>query len=233
MTTKEMHYDFKQKFNKIDSQKNKGLLVPEIDWLLNEAIELFIKRVAQPKVNNGLGFETTQRIVEDIKTLVVGGTWITVTNNIIALPTNYLYFVRGRLKLSKGVCKNKEAVLYLREHNDLFEESQFYNSSFEWREINGVYETEGIQCYTDNTFTINEAKLSYIRKPAYVHNAQDFGILGYAHPSGVTLTGTVNCDLPEHTHREVVDIAVMLAASEVQTSDLQTKISKLGFNQIV
>jgi len=233
MTTKEMHYDFKQKFNKIDSQKNKGLLVPEIDWLLNEAIELFIKRVAQPKVNNGLGFETTQRIVEDIKTLVVGGTWITVTNNIIALPTNYLYFVRGRLKLSKGVCKNKEAVLYLREHNDLFEESQFYNSSFEWREINGVYETEGIQCYTDSTFTINEAKLSYIRKPAYVHNAQDFGILGYAHPSGVTLTGTVNCDLPEHTHREVVDIAVMLAASEVQTSDLQTKISKLGFNQIV
>jgi hypothetical protein len=26
---------------------------------------------------------------------------------------------------------------------------------------------------------------------------------------------------------------VMLAASEVQTSDLQSKISKLGFNQIV
>ena len=233
MTTKEMHYDFKQKFNKIDSQKNKGLLVPEIDWLLNEAIELFIKRVAQPKVNNGLGFETTQRIVEDIKTLVVGGTWITVTNNVITLPTNYLYFVRGRLKLSKGVCKDKEAVLYLREHNDLFEESQFYNSSFEWREINGVYELQGIQCYTDGTFTINEAKLSYIRKPAYVHNAQDFGSGSYAHPSGVTLSGAVNCDLPDHTHREIVDIAVMLAASEVQTSDLQGKISKLGFNQIV
>jgi len=30
-----------------------------------------------------------------------------------------------------------------------------------------------------------------------------------------------------------VDIAVMLAASEVQTSDLQSKIGKLGFNQIV
>jgi len=233
MTTREMHYDFKQKFNKIDSQKNKGLLVPEIDWLLNEAIELFIKRVAQPKADNGLGFEMSQRLIEDIKTLVVGGTWNTVTNNVITLPSNYLYFVRGRLKLSKRNCKDKEAVLYIREHNDLFEESEFYNSSFEWREVNGVYESQGIQTFTDGTFTINEAKLSYIRKPAYVHNAQDFGTGSYAHPSGVTLLGAVNCDLPDHTHREIVDIAVMLAACEVQTSDLQGKISKLGFNQIV
>ena len=66
-----------------------------------------------------------------------------------------------------------------------------------------------------------------------MHNAQDFGSGSYNHPSGVTLTGTVNCDLPDHTHREIVDIAVMLAASEVQTSDLQGKIGKLGFNQIV
>ena len=233
MTTKEMHYDFKQKFNKIDSQKNKGLLVPEIDWLLNEAVELFIKRVAQPKVDNGLGFEMSQRLIEDIKTLVVGGTWTPVTNNVIALPSNYLYFVRCRVKLSKGNCTDQEAVLYIQEHDDLFEESEFYNSSFEWREVNGVYESQGIQTFTDGTFTINEAKLSYIRKPAYVHNAQDFGSGSYAHPSGVTLSGAVNCDLPDHTHREIVDIAVMLAASEVQTSDLQGKISKLGFNQIV
>ena len=99
--------------------------------------------------------------------------------------------------------------------------------------IISIYESQGIQSFTDGTFTIDEAKLSYIRKMAYMHNAQDFGTLGYAHPSGVTLTGTVNCDLPDHTHREIVDIAVMLAASEVQTSDLQVKASKLGFNQIV
>ena len=233
MTTREMHYDFKKKFNKIDSQKNKNLLVPEIDWLLNEAAELFVKKVAQPKVDNGLGFEMSQRIVEDIKSLVVGGTWTPVINNVIALPPNYLYFVRCRVKLSKGSCKGKEAVLYIREHNDLFEESQFYNASFEWREVNGIYESQGIQSFTDGTFTIDEAKLSYIRKMAYMHNAQDFGTGSYNHPSGVTLTGTVNCDLPDHTHREVVDIAVMLAASEVQTSDLQTKVGKLGFNQIV
>ena len=233
MLTREMHYDFKTKFNKIDSQKNRNLLVPEIDWLLNEAAELFVKKVSNPKAENGLGFESSQRIIDDIKTVVMPGTWVAVTNNIISLPQDYLYFVRCRVKLSKKNCKDQEAVLYIREHRDLFEESTFYNGSFEWREVNGVYIDQGIQSFTDGTFTITQAKLTYIRKWPYFHNAQDFGSGSYNHPSGVTLTGTVQCDLPAQTHREIVDIAVMLAASGVQTSDLPVKASKLNYNQIV
>jgi hypothetical protein len=233
MVTREMHYDFKTKFNKIDSQKNRNLLVPEIDWLLNEAAELFVKKVSNPKTQNNLGFESSQRIIDDIKSIVKPGTWLPVTNNIISLPSDYLYFVRCRVKLSKKNCKSQEAVLYIREHRDLFEESTFYNGNFEWREVNGVYIDQGIQSYTDGTFTIDEAKLTYIRKWPYFHNAQDFGSGSYVLPSGVTLTGTVQCDLPAHTHREIVDIAVMLAASGVQTSDLPVTLGKLGFNQIV
>lgn len=235
MTTREMHYDFKKKFNKVDSQKNRNLLVPEIDWLLNEAAELFVKRIATPKAENGLGFETTQRVIDDIYTIVVPGTWTAVssTTKVIILPADYNYYVRGRLKLSKGACTNQEAVLSIGNHGEIFEESFFYNGSFEWREVNGLFQSPGIQLFTDGTFTINEAKLTYIRKMAYMHNAQDFGTGTYNHPSGATLTGSVNCELPEHVHREVVDIAVMLAASEVQTSDLQAKLSKLTINQIV
>lgn len=233
MTTREMHYDFKRKFNKIDSQKNRNLLVPEIDWLLNEAAELFVKKIANPKAENGLGFESSQRIIDDIKSIVNPGVWSPVVNNIIGLPSDYLYFVRCRVKLSKKNCKNQEAVLYIREHRDLFEESTFYNGNFEWREVNGVYTQQGIQSYTDGTFTIDQAKLTYIRKWPYFHNAQDFTGGSYQNLSGVALTGTVQCDLPEHVHREIVDIAVMLAASEVPTSDFQLKAGKLGFNQIV
>ena len=233
MTTREMHYDFKRKFNKIDSQKNRNLLVPEIDWLLNEAAELFVKKVANPKLDTGLGFEFSQRIIDDIKSIVNPGTWLPVINNIITLPSNYLYFVRCRVKLSKKNCKNQEAVLYIREHRDLFEESTFYNGNFEWREVNGVYTEQGIQSFTDGTFTIDQAKLTYIRKWPYFHNAQDFTGGSYQNLSGVVLTGTVQGDLPEHVHREIVDIAVMLAASEVPTSDFQLKAGKLGFNQIV
>jgi hypothetical protein len=233
MTTREMHYDFKRKFNKIDSQKNRNILVPEIDWLLNEAAELFVKRVSNPKAENGLGFESGQRIIDDIKTIVVPGVWLPVVNNIISIPTNYLYYVRCRVKLTKNNCPSQEAVVYIREHRDLFEESIFYSSSFEWREVNGVFTDQGIQCFTDGTFTINEAKLTYIRKWPYFHNAIDFSTGSYTDLNGVVLSGTVPCDLPAHVHREVVDIAVMLAASEVPTSDFQLKAGKLGFNQIV
>ena len=37
MNISEMHYDFKKKLNKVDSEQNRNLLVPEIDWALNEA----------------------------------------------------------------------------------------------------------------------------------------------------------------------------------------------------
>lgn len=232
MTTREMHYDFKRKFNKIDSQKNRNLLVPEIDWLLNEAAELFVKKVAQPKSSTNLGFETSQRVIDDIKSIVKTGSWIDIENNILPLPVDYLYFVRGRALLSKKPCPDIQAVLYIREHRDIFEESDFYNSSYEWREINGIFTQDGIQLFTDNTFIIKQVKLSYIRKWPYFHNAQDFPGGSYTDLKGNVLTGTVPCDLPEHVHREIVDIAVMLASSEVPTSDLSVKAGKLGFNQM-
>ena len=164
MTTREMQLDFKRKFNKIDSQKNRNILVPEIDLYLNEAAELFVKKVAQPKVNNGLGFETTQRITEDIKSIVMPGTWLPVVNNIISLPPLYLYYIKGKVKITKGNCPAVETKLSIEEHRDEFEESLFYKSSFEWRVVNGIFTSAGIEVFTDGTFTITEAKISYIRK---------------------------------------------------------------------
>ena len=61
MNAREMHYDFKQKLNKIDSQKYRNLLVPEIDWKLNEAQEVFVKIIAEPRLRSQLGFEINQR----------------------------------------------------------------------------------------------------------------------------------------------------------------------------
>jgi hypothetical protein len=38
-----------RKFNKVDSQKNRNILVPEIDLYLNEAEEIFVKLIAEPR----------------------------------------------------------------------------------------------------------------------------------------------------------------------------------------
>lgn len=37
---KNMHYEFKQKLNRLDTNKYVGMQIPQIDWRLNEAVNL-------------------------------------------------------------------------------------------------------------------------------------------------------------------------------------------------
>lgn len=231
MTIKDMHYDFKKKLNKVDSQQNRNLLIPEIDWAMNEAFELFVKMIAQPRTKSYLGFEMNQRSIDDIRTLVVDNQCLTVINNIVTLPDEYWHFVKGSVTMSKGSCTNiKSRRFHLRQHDDDFEESPFDKSSFEWRHVNGVFFDGGIKLYTDGTFTNNEFCISYIKKAPYMHNAEDFRTGTYNLPSGVTLTGSQDCILPEHTHREIVDIAVLIVTGEIQASDYEIKLQKINNN---
>lgn len=235
MSIKDMHYDFKMKFNKIDSQNNRNLLVPEIDWLLNQAANLFVNIIAEPRIKKQLGFETSQRIIDDIRTIVVSNdnNWLPVVNNSVALPIDYWHFVKGKVRMTKGTCQGKKARVYIKQHDDMFEESSFNNSSFEWREVDALFYDGGLKFFTDGTFTINDFCINYIRKMTYMHNADAFRIGGYKLPNGQILTGFSNCELPEITHSEIVDIAVMLAAGQIQTSDYPLKMEKLNINQII
>jgi hypothetical protein len=233
MNIKEMHYDFKRKYNKTDSQQNRNLLVPEIDQYLNEAEEIFKKTVAEPRFKTRLGFESSQRNIDSIRSIVETDCYEIEDDNLYILPDNYQYYVRGRLTIDKGQCIAKKAVLTIQEHDDEFEEDVYTKSSFEWKRVNGLFNSEGIQLFTDGTFTIKNVCITYIRQTSFMHNAEAFRAGGYLLPSGVALTGFVNCELPENTHREIVDIAVMLAAGEIQASDFQLKLNKLNLNQII
>lgn len=232
MTIKQMHYDFKKKLNKIDSQQYRNLLVPEIDWTLNEAQELFVKIVAKPRKNPSLGFELNQRTIDDIRTLVLNNQCLGVLNNVVELPDNYWHFIKADITMTKGNCNNVKARLHIRQHDDDFENSPFDKSSFEWRTVNGLFFDGGIKLHDDGTFTNNELCISYIKRPIYIHNAEDFRGGTYTIPGGATLTGFQDCELPEHTHREIVDIAVLIATGEIQAPDYQIKQAKLNLNQL-
>lgn len=233
MNIKEMHYDFKRKFNKVDSQQNRNFLVPEIDQYLNEAEDIFKKTIAQPRFRTKLGFESSQRNIDDIRSIVVTNCHTVQNNLIYLLPANYQYYVRGRVTLKRVGCSNRIAPLRIKEHDDAFEEDIYSKSSFDWKRMNGLFNSDGIQLHTDGTFTINTVCVTYIRKTQFMHNAEAFRTGGYVLPSGVALTGFSDCELPENTHREIVDIAVMLAAGEVQASDFQLKLNKLNLDQII
>lgn len=231
MAIKNMHYEFKKKLNKIDSQKNRNLLIPEIDWTLNEAIGIFVKNIAKPRERSFTGFELNQRSIDDIKALVKDNQCLSITNNVVTLPEDYQFFTRGRVKISKDTCdKEVQAKLDINQQDDEFEESEFYSSSFEWRTVNGYFFEDKIRLHDDGSFTNNELCISYIKKHPYVHNAEDFRSGGYKLPSGVVLEGHQDCVLSEHTHSEIVDLAVLIAAGEIGLQSYQFKKDKLTLN---
>lgn len=232
MTIEEMHYDFKMKFNKQDSQQNRNLLIPEIDWLLNEAQEIFVKNIAFPRnPSSYLGFETSQRSIDDIRSIVVPDYEITVTNNIAALPSDYMFYLKGVASIVKNTVQ-KTCPLYEKQHDDLFEISDFDKSSFEWSVVNFLFNKNGIKLFASD-FTVTKLSITYLKKLDYIHNAQKFSGTQYYLPSGVLLSGKKDCELPPQTHRDIVDIAVMLAAGNIALPDYNIKRDKINnINQI-
>ena len=71
MTIEEMQYEFKRRMNKVDSERKMNFIPQEVDMLLNEAQMFFVRTGAEPRLRNHLGFETTQRTIDDIRTIVV------------------------------------------------------------------------------------------------------------------------------------------------------------------
>lgn len=237
MDIRSVHYDFKTKLNKIDSQQFKNFRVPEIDWKINEAYEIFVKSIAEPRYRNHLGFEINQRTIDDIRTIVkkeVVPTTVSDNNTYVAtLPQDYMFHVSSYVTITKEGCGTKRVRTRVIQHDDEHEESIFDNSSYEWGDVNILFDENGIRAYSDGTFTVDNIEIQYIRKHAYIHNAQDFLPAGtYNLPDGTVLTGFQNIELPEHTHREIVDIAVLIATGELQIPDYQIKQAKIKLNQI-
>ena len=239
MNIKEMHYDFKVKINKLDSQQYRNIKVPEIDWKINEAIEIFKKIVAEPKYATKLGFETSQRTIDDIRTVVVNGKQLTkiaksINFDIYELPIDYQYYVGAEsIEMSKSGCSVFSEKVFVRQHDDNFQSSAYDKSSFLWRELNIRFFEEGIKVFTNNEFTTDKFLLNYIRESVPVNNSESFVGGQYINLAGVTLSTNVDCDLPKHTHSEIVDIAVLLTTGNLQIPDYQIKINKLNMNQLI
>jgi hypothetical protein len=247
MNIKEMHYDFKQKINKIDSQQYRNLKVPEIDWKLNEAIELFVKIVAEPKHATKLGFELSQRVIDDIRPLVTD-TILQQSSNpdkdplieIWELPTDYMDYVSTEeMSITQGAesdategCKVRVEKVIVRQHDDNFQSSLFDKSSFLWREVNVRFFDEGIKVFTSGEFWVTTFRISYIKHPRSVNNSESYIGGTYQTLAGVTLTTNVSCELPVHVHREIVDLAVAITTGDLQIPDYQIKRDKLGMNQL-
>lgn len=249
MTIEELHYDLKYKLDKVDSLDTDNLLPAEIDWILNEAISLFVKQRYDRNNFKKLGFEGNQKRIDDLKTLVIKSP----TSSQPGIPVqqigpnmyelilsnfnyDYLFLIRLSVKIKKTNCGEKIISVEQSEHDDLntiLFNDPFRKPSFEWSRIPIVFgrtdttldDKGSIYLYTDSTFTIEEVYPEYLKEPNKV------SIGNYQYLDGSIATKT-ECDLPKETHREIIDIAVNEISRIIDSPNfMQLKSQKLQINE--
>ena len=257
MTIQDMHWDFKIKLNKVDSSDFPNFQIPEIDWLLNEAQILFLKQRYGINNQKRLGFEVSQKRIDDLRELVVKDRVLpaalsaTVANQYISeVPDGYAFLVRATVQAQVGeepiVCPSKEITAIQVQHDDLSSvlNDPFYSPSYKWGEIPMVFGTQvnavgppttyhqkKIYTYTDGTFMITAVNIDYLRMPTRV--AFPSGVPGgsYTMPDGTAIIANVDSQLPVSTHEEVVDIAVQLAAGDIDHPGYQVRAIKTSIHE--
>tara|TARA_R110000822_G_scaffold16329_9_gene55732 strand:- start:5425 stop:6171 length:747 start_codon:yes stop_codon:yes gene_type:complete len=248
MTVEEMQYDFKIKFNKLDSNDYRDFQVPEIDWLLNEAQEVFLKQRYGINNTTQKGFEGSQKRIDDLRNLVMKNVSLSPVTQVdtvsyeAELPPDYIFAIRVQSVVTKTSCGDKTLVCKPIQHDDLSNclLDPNYNPSYEWGEMPVVYGTlsdlaadaNRIFGYTDGSFTVTSFILDYLREPKRI--AFPGGVPGnvYNLPNGLPVgLPNQNCELPEHTHREIVDIATLIAAGDINHPGYQVKAAKTSMHE--
>lgn len=222
MTIQEAHYHFKLLYDRVDTLSKPNFRAAEIDWLLNRAQSLFIKRKYDPT------FETRERIYQDLANLVIKfpeqPTLIpTVTSGVYevdlsTLKYDYIYVIAASSTITHNNCVFSNVPLKPIAHDDYLDalRDPFNNSSSEFvlynygRTSNNPLNVS-IYMYPDTHMTIDTVKVEYIKEPKRVSLGNYTYLDGIMYPPTtfeVTDTGT--------THMEIIELAVMLASLSVE-----------------
>lgn len=221
MTIDEMHYLIGLRLQTINSASNLQFLSEEKDMFLNLAIEKFIKTRMNPLSNaKQQGFEDSQKRTDDLRGLVIRtspiasasapGTPVTTIphSKKFILPDNYMFYVYSQSHIARtGVTTGQWVKNTVITHAEL---DKFIMNAYNVPIIREprllFYGNNEIVVIHDNKDTLNAVEFIYIKQPARVRSIPD----------------KVDCDLPEHTHREIVDMAVGMIIETIESPRIQT-----------
>lgn len=218
ISTEKMLYDLDTKLNKVATNANQGIFLEDKVIALNQAIIQLVKRKFDPNNIYKLGIDSFNKRLDDLKTIIMPEVSLDiskVTNNryvaSISTLTDYMFFVKCYITADKENCIDRVLDVNLIPHADIREwlTEDHLKPSFEYQETFGIMSSDGIEVYTDETFTPKLLQLIYIRYP------QPVDYPGYIHFDG-TPSQLVDSDLPEYLRDEVVDLAVQELAMSTE-----------------
>lgn len=228
MSIQEMHFEFKARSNRLDSNYYQDLPPYMIDSLLNNAVNYFMEHYAYV---NKLPYEVVQSRVDMLSNLVVGQpeqpliTPILVQDNVYevnlsSLVKPYAHLVRAYADSSCGVINIKPVPMeYLnRVLNDVLQKP-----SNSWKRLVGTIRkssnsiSPSLYIYGENGITVDGVGIEFIKQPTKVfiggYNSIDYDNCVQTNGQNCNqyynvANSPVDCEIVETFHSLIVDIAV-------------------------
>ena len=212
MTIQEAHTEFKFRMDKFDSLNYPNFLPEEIDLILNQAQDRYVKQrygITNPKRQS---FEETQKRTEDLKKLVINAVLTPAPNAVdnidinaqfVTLPTDHWFIIQERCEVSFLNCKNTSETTLLKvkpiQHNE-FDEAMI--NSFrkpDKTKVLRLMEDGRVEIIHAPDVNLLNYKLRYLKEPVRVD-----------------INNNITFELSEHTHTEIIDEAVKIALEGIE-----------------
>jgi hypothetical protein len=234
MTVATMHSEFKIGLDKVDSLSHPNFLPEEIDVLLNQAQDKFIKQRSYGNNPRRIGLEETQKRLDDIKNLITNfesTTFVTNTDNkpngaFVAIPSDYMFAIEEEATITYLDCNGDSATKrvdviptthdrYNKVKRDPFHRPD--NSEVHRLGYTKISGSENFELITGSGNTVSNYYLRYLKEPVVIQYGTQYS----------TPIADVDCDLSEHTHREIIAIAVKDALEDIESPRYPTNKNEL------
>jgi len=130
------------------------------------------------------------------------------------IPDDYLYFKRMSIKGVKECCPPRALTIYLDEAADVDNllSDEFKKPSWEWGESFCTMQSNKIRIYTNNEFELDDAELTYYRKPRPI---QFLGCTDIS--TGLLAAADVTCEFKDDVTEVIIDGAVAILAGDIES----------------
>lgn len=211
MLISEMHTEIKIGVDKTDSLNYPDLLPEEIDVFINKNIEKFISQRAYGTNPKQEGLESTQKRFDDLLTLISNSNISNFTTSsqtkpfgyIVPLPSGYWHAIEEEVNVTYLDCNNVSITARVPVYPVMHDQyNKIIRDPFNKPDKTGVVRmglSGNIEIISSSGVVPTTYFLRYIRKPAVVKYGTTY----------TPASTDINCDLPEHTHKEIIQMVVV------------------------
>jgi hypothetical protein len=231
ISAKKLVYDFRRKFNSVNSGRNQDIALVDIIAYLNEAQEIWFE-------NRVFVAQTNEKVRNDLRVFKKDKVKLSITpygdGAVLAkYPTDLYKRLNHLIVATKSCCPEikKEIIPRIIQSDDLHEarHNPFRRSDFFFEQLNAIETVDGLVLYHDNEFEITDIYIDYYRRPGEIHAPTLEECEGdvYYDYAGRIITKDQDFEVDAtYAVNEVVDISILKASRDV--SDIQGMQSQIN-----